>query len=204
MSEPVAATVDVAFTLEGAALPREHRALLADALEQVAPWLALAPGAGVHGLKLPEGGDGESVPLPRRARLLLRVPRELAARLGRLAGEVLVVGAHRVRLGPWVQRELLPHRTLYAHFVASAGRDELAFLDDVDAELHAMGVRCLRICGRARELRDGAQRIAGFGLMLDALTPEASLQVQDVGLGAHRRLGCGLFVPHRSAAAVGG
>jgi len=27
--------------------------------------------------------------------------------------------------------------------------------------------------------------------------------VLEHGLGAHRRLGCGMFVPHKSAAAVG-
>jgi hypothetical protein len=43
----------------------------------------------------------------------------------------------------------------------------------------------------------------GFSLMLDALSPDHSLRMLEAGLGRHRRLGCGLFVPHRSAAAVG-
>ncbi len=38
--------------------------------------------------------------------------------------------------------------------------------------------------------------------MLDGLSAGDSLRVQQHGLGAHRRLGCGVFVPHRSAAAV--
>jgi hypothetical protein len=39
--------------------------------------------------------------------------------------------------------------------------------------------------------------------MLDGLSRSAALRVLEAGLGRHRRLGCGLFVPHRSAAAVG-
>jgi len=39
--------------------------------------------------------------------------------------------------------------------------------------------------------------------MVDQLSAAQALRLMEHGLGAHRRLGCGLFVPHRSAAAVG-
>jgi hypothetical protein len=39
--------------------------------------------------------------------------------------------------------------------------------------------------------------------MLHGLATAASLRVLEAGVGRHRRLGCGLFVPHKSAAAVG-
>jgi hypothetical protein len=39
--------------------------------------------------------------------------------------------------------------------------------------------------------------------MLDGLSREGALRMLDCGLGGHRRLGCGVFVPHKSAAAVG-
>jgi hypothetical protein len=45
--------------------------------------------------------------------------------------------------------------------------------------------------------------IAGFSLMLHGLSVADSLRVQRAGIGPHRLLGCGIFVPHRSAAAVG-
>jgi hypothetical protein len=38
--------------------------------------------------------------------------------------------------------------------------------------------------------------------MLHALSPEQSLRLQQHGLGPQRLLGCGIFVPHKSAAAV--
>jgi hypothetical protein len=38
--------------------------------------------------------------------------------------------------------------------------------------------------------------------MLHELSPEHSLRMQAAGLGAQRKLGCGIFVPHKSAGAV--
>jgi len=124
-----------------------------------------------------------------------------------LAGRELDVGGHRVRLGEPHLRELLPHNTLYAHFVASDaadGDDERAFLAAVDAELDALGAACRRVCGRRQLIRGGVAPLGGFSLMLHGLAVAASLRVLEAGVGGHRRLGCGLFVPHRSAAAVGG
>jgi CRISPR-associated protein Cas6 len=121
-----------------------------------------------------------------------------------------------VVVGRSQERELLAHGTLYAHLVAldSLSRergsaevreddamDETSFLATIDSELAAMNVRCRRVCGRWQALDTDA--LLGCSLMLDGLTPEDSLRVLERGLGAHRRLGCGLFVPHKSTAAVG-
>ena len=65
------------------------------------------------------------------------------------------------------------------------------------------GIGCKVVCGRRRSARAHAGEFAGFGLMLYELSPEHSLSLQKTGLGAGRKLGCGIFVPHKSAAAVG-
>ena len=201
MSNPGAAMVDVAFPVAGDALPREHRRLLADALDERLPWLAALPGAGAHRLNVSAGGGAQAL-LSQRTRLTLRVPRERAADAATLAGSPLLLGATRLRLGEPRQRELLPWGTLYAHVVAADdGGDELAFLQAMESELAALGVDCRPICGRLQLLEAGALR--GYSLMLDRLDPADSLRVLEAGLVAHRRLGCGLFVPHKSAAAVG-
>jgi CRISPR-associated protein Cas6 len=194
--------VDVAIPLAGATLPRDHRRALADALDAVLPWLAATPGAGAHRIKVVDGDEASAL-VPRRARLLLRVPRARLPAVGALAGREMLLEGHRMRLGPPAPRELLAHRTLYAELVVAGGDGELAFLERVDTELRALGVTCRRVCGRERTTDGGAGRLAGFGLMLDALSPVDSLRILENGIGAHRRLGCGLFVPHRCAAAVG-
>lgn len=203
---PPATMVDAVFPLAGRSLPRDHRLALADALEAAAPWLRELPAAGLHPVNLVPG-TGEPALLSQRARLLLRVPRTHVASLADLAGRELDVAGHRVRLGEPHLRELLPHNTLYAHFVAAGAatgdKDEAAFLAAVNAELDALGAACRRICGRRQRIRGGERALVGFSLMLHGLAAADALRVLEAGVGGHRRLGAGVFVPHRSAAAVG-
>lgn len=193
--------IDIAFAIECEGLSREHRRALAAALETALPWLATLPVAAIHRLNL-ASGDSRQALLSRHTRLTLRVPRQRAADVLALGGSTLSVGGQALRLGPAQPRELLPHGTLYAHLVAADDADEAAFLRAADAELAALGVRCRLICGRHQVVESGV--LQGFSLMLDGLSPTAALRVLEAGLGRHRRLGCGVFVPHRSAAAVGG
>lgn len=193
--------VDVAFALEGRCLARDHARALADALAAPLPWLAGHPTAGVHPVKLVPGSEPVAW-LSRRARLLLRVPRSREAALAVLDGCTLGVGGNALRLGPPRSHPLLPHGTLYSTFVAAQSDDEAAFMRHVDAELEALGIGCRKVCGKRQE-RGSAPAQLGFSLMLHELSAADSLAVQRAGLGPHRGLGCGIFVPHRSAAAVG-
>jgi CRISPR-associated protein Cas6 len=199
---PLARMLDVFFPLEGSTLPRDHRQALADALQPALPWLRDSTAAGIHPVNLVHG-VGEPALLSHRARLGLRVPRERLDELEPLAGQVIEVSGHRLRIGAPRRRELLPHNTLYAHFVAAAADDEVAFMQSVERELDALGAACRRICGWRQVIRTDDQSLSGFSLMLHGLGADDSLRVLEAGVGAHRRLGCGLFNPHRSAAAVG-
>lgn len=192
--------IDIAFALEGRAVPQEHRYALAEALQGALPWLADEPGAGVHQLKMVPGGGGEAL-LSLRTRLTLRVPRARGDAACALAGTELRLGPHRLRAGWPHRRELLPHGTLYAHLVAAPDTDEAAFIERMRAELAALGVSAQPVCGRWQSTEAG--RLVGCSLMLSGLDAAQSLRVLQQGLGGHRRLGCGLFVPHKSAAAVG-
>lgn len=203
---PAVAMIDLAFALEGGSLPGDHRRALAAALDERLPWLAATPGAGMHRLHISGGGEGRAL-LSRRTRLILRVPPTREADARRLEGSVLDLGADRLRLGTAQRRELLPWGTLYAHLVAvddaapGTARGELDFLQAVDAALRLLGVQGRAICGRRQAVE--ADTIQGYSLMVDGLSSDGSLRLQQSGIGAHRRLGCGLFIPHKSAAAVG-
>jgi len=193
--------VDLAFAVQGDVLPRDHRRSLAEAVLRALPWLAgLQPRAGLHRLNV-SGTGAAQVLLSRRTRLVLRLPRERAQEAARLAGMHLDIDGHGLRLGEAHVRELLPWGTLYAHFVATEESDEAAFLRAVEAELETLGVSCRAICGRAQAVEAG--RLHGYSVMLDGLSAADALRMQEQGLGAHRELGCGVFVPHKSAAAVG-
>jgi CRISPR-associated protein Cas6 len=192
--------VDIAFAVEGGRLPLDHRRAIADAIEAVLPWLAGTPGAGVHPVKAVRGGGAELL-LSQRTRLVLRVPRIRAADAEALAGRELRFGDCRLRLGAAHRRELLPWGTLYAHCVVAADDDELGFIRAVELELDALGVDGRVICGLAQ--RDPQDALRGYSVMIDRLSADDSLTVQHHGIGAGRRFGYGVFVPHKSAAAVG-
>jgi hypothetical protein len=182
---PTASMLDLAFAVEGGgALPREHRRALADALEGALPWLATQAGAGIHRLNVSAGGGPQAL-LSHRTRLTLRVPRELAEAARSLEGRSLDLAGHALQVGAAHERELLPWGTLYAHVV----------------ELVALGIAGRPSCGRPQTY--DADQLSGYSLMLDGLSAEGALRLLEAGLGPHRRLGCGLFVPHKSAAAVG-
>lgn len=206
MSEPTESpspTVDVAFALRGACLPRDHACAMAAVLTAQLPWLRDDRDCGVHRVKV-VAGNGPSALLSRRARLILRVPRQRVAELLPLEGATLDVAGCRLQLGSPVVHELLPHSTLYAPVVACAQADERLFLESVNDELRSLGVHGRPICGRASRMQGDGAAIDGFSLMLDGLSPHASLRLQERGLGPHRVMGCGVFVPHRSAAALHG
>lgn len=198
---PAASMVDVAFALHGPTLARDHRQQLTRALAVALPWLAAEPLAAVHDVNVVHG-TADMALLSARARLVLRVPRTRVEALRSLAGQPLQVGGAALGIGPARVRELLPHGTLYAHFVDAGSEDEAAFMDAVVKQLERLDADCHRVCGRARQVRSEAGLLQGFSLMLHGLRAAASLRVQEHGIGGHRLMGCGVFVPHKSAAAV--
>lgn len=198
----VSPVVDVVFPVAGRHLLRDHALALADALCGALPWLAGEPQAGIHPVKLVPGLEAQAL-LSNRVRLLLRVPRSRSAAFADLAGLALDVGGEKLVLGVPHTRELLAHATLYAHSVAADSSDELAFMEAVGAELDVLGVRGNRVCGKHHRMALAHGMQDSFSLMLHGLGAGHSLLLQQHGLGGRRLQGCGIFVPHKSAAAVG-
>jgi CRISPR-associated protein Cas6 len=194
-------TVDLLFPLSGRFLPRDHAQALRDALCAAWPWLAAEPLAGVQNIKLVPGLEAQAM-LSGRAKLLLRLSRDRATTL--LGGPAidLEVSGQALHLDVPHVRELVPHTTLYAYHVAAADADELAFMATVSRELAELGVGGERVCGKRQRLTMASGPVTTFSLMLHGLAPEPSLHLQQHGIGPHRLLGCGIFIPHKSAAAV--
>ena len=198
MHDEAKAGVDVVFGLEGTSLPSDHAEALALAVAVWLPWLADEPTAGIHPLRTSPTSQG-LVLLARRARLMLRVPADRAAASLGLGERRLDVG-EGLAIGVGAVKALAPSPTLYAGRVASAAKDERAFHDEVAGWLDVAGVRCEFISGRPRPFAAGGHEVRAYGLALHGLTPADSLEVQREGFGPHRRLGCGIFVPHKAIA----
>ena len=193
--------LDVSFAIQAGQIARDNAFCLREALCLKLPWLAEDPLAGIHPLKLVSGNEPLAL-LSARARLWLRVQRQRAAELHLLSGADLDLGGQVVRLGAMQVRELIPHGTLYAYRVAATSEDESAFMTGAKQSLVDRGVNCQTICGRHHQIDAGSGLQHVFSLMVHGLDAEESRHLQQTGLGPHRMLGCGLFVPHKSASAV--
>ena len=198
------AAVDVVFPLAGQSLPRDHAQALQRSLCAQLPWLNAGASdalTGIHPIKLVPGDDSPAL-LSRRSSLMLRVSEQRAGDLLALSGLELQVAGYALILGPAHLRRLQAHATLYAYKVAASSTDEVAFMAMMSNELARLAIGGERVCGKHNPMSTDDGEISTFSLMLHALPPEQSLRLQIHGLGPHRTLGCGIFVPHKSASAV--
>ena len=202
MTDRTAQAVDVVFAVAGTALPEDYHFALLREVARHLPWAESDPDAGIHPLRGAPTDYGVLL-LPRRAKLVLRLPATRAVDALALAGAQLEIDGRKLCVGTGRVRALEPYGALYAQLVAAESGDEADFLERVATRLAELGTPCRPVCGRRRARRAGDCEIAGFSLMLHELAGEHSLRVQRSGLGEGRKLGCGIFVRHRLAAAGG-
>ena len=201
MTDDEVPVIDVVFAIAGTSVPVEYAFALVGAVANWLPWLETEAGAGIHRLRTAPTGYGAAL-LANRAKLALRVPRDRLADALMLSGRTLHVGGSDLVVGAGVARPLQPWATLHSAHVAAGGADEAMFQEDVAQWLSARGVACEFITGRGRTVTAGEREIRGFSVVLHGLRPAASLRMQCEGMGTDRALGCGIFVPHKSIAAV--
>jgi CRISPR-associated protein Cas6 len=171
-------------------------------LRALAPWIDQEAALGIHPIAGADTGRGQMI-LNRRAKLLVRSPAHRLADLARLSGKSFQLGSHGLTLGASRVKPLVQHTPLYAHTVCTGSEDEAGFTRDILAELDGMGIHTRFICGRPQKFFDGEKIATGFSLMLHGLPIEHAIRVQQQGLGLYRKLGCGIFIPHKSITAVG-
>jgi len=91
--------------------------------------------------------------------------------------------------------------TLFSRCVVLADGDETVFVSAAIAELATLGIRAERmVCGRVTPVATPGHIYQARSLMLAGLALEQSLLLQRSGLGAGRKFGCGLFIPHKDIA----
>lgn len=187
--------IDAVFDAGGDMLPVDYPFALWQALLHHVPELEAAALAGVLPLRTAESEAGRL--LPKRAKLVLRLPQALAPQAEALSGRQLDIGGHVLRLGALRLREIQPYPTLHAHLVVG-GEDEVEFMREVEAQLAELGVAGKLICGMRTSMAGPEQVLHGYSLVVHDLKPEASLRLQYSGLGAGRHFGCGIFVPYKA------
>jgi CRISPR-associated protein Cas6 len=192
--------IDMMFDLGGGILPTAYPFALWEALVCHVPQLAEEKLVGVLPLRAAENNEG--MLLPKRAKLVLRLPMALAAHAAALSGQQLDVAESTLQLGKGKLRPIQPYPTIHAQLVTGA-TDEVLFLDGINTQLNKMGIAARLICGKRRILTGAQQSIHGYSLVIHDLKPEASLQLQYAGLGEGRQFGCGIFVPYKVISGLG-
>src|SRR2546423_7774924 len=187
--------VELRFPLMGAALPCDHGQGMFRAISRLIREAASADWLLVKAMRSarPSGGALQEV---SPARLRMRLPQSRVSRMLELAHRRLQIGSHLVRLGTPEISLLYPCASLYAKCVVINGcATPDGFLNALVWRLDEMGIRCEIEVGRCRRFRAGRRMVTGFALALHDLCEEDSIALQEQGLGSHRHLGCGFFVP---------
>lgn len=199
---------DVAFGLSGRTLPVDYAAALAHTVVEALPWLPGVHGAGLRlALGPAEGngwqrneGDGALIYLPRRARLVLRLPSEWLDEARALVGRTLAVAGDRLHVGESRVIALAASAALYARDVVDDTHDECIFLERVARSIDSMGARGRKImCGKSRRIAAPGGGVRTRSVMMADLAPRDSIALMTQGIGSRRLMGCGLFVPYKRA-----
>ena len=202
--------VDMQFVLRGRMVPLDYADVLWQAVREALPWLETETLAGIHPLYGLSPGQGEWY-LSRRSHLNLRLPRDRVSAAEALISTRLNLSGAAVEIGTATVRQLAAVPVLYAKFVTLgiAARDtgipdEKDFFTACLQQLAALGMTPRSIiCGKRQSARAPAGVLHGFSLMVSGLEAEANLRLQQCGLGQERMRGCGVFIQHKSMAAVG-
>lgn len=183
------------FDLEGGTIPAAYHFALWEALMHRVPELAEEKSIGI--LPLRGTGNKEGLLLPKRAKMVMRLPAAIADRItARLTGHQLEIAGQPIRLGAAKTRPIRPFPTIHAQLVMGAS-DEVLFAEHIQMQLGEMKIKGKLICGKRRSISDDRQSVHGYSLVIHDLKPEASLHLQFVGLGEGRQFGCGIFVPSK-------
>jgi len=199
--------VDLVFSIACKALPVDHAYSLSQAIQQILPWLTEEEGAGVHTIHVAETGNGwirpseaDAVLYPsRRTKLRVRIPKHRVDEGKSLTGNTLDLDGYIIQVKDVTVKPLSDHPTVFSRYIVTDGfESENAVLEEMVRQLKAMGIKPKKmLCGTETIINTPDKQITTRSLMLADLSVEESVQLQMKGLGSHRWLGCGLFIPHK-------
>lgn len=193
----VDAVVDIQFDLQGSVIPKDHGYVLFQEIARLLPWAASEERFGIHHIQGADTGHDELV-LNKRVKLVMRVPANRVDELLTLKGQRIELGGYGLTIGAAKTRELSRHVPLFAHCVTTGSDGEVDFAADVIRMLDDMHIDARFICGMRQSIQTPEGKISGYSLLLHGLPVQHAIRVQQTGLGTNRKIGCGIFIPHKS------
>jgi CRISPR-associated protein Cas6 len=203
--------VDLSYKIDCKQIPTCHAWELSQALYEVLPWLKDEPEVGIHQIHGATSGngwqrppDGELIHLSKRTRMNLRVPVSRIGDANELVGKTLDIIGHSLAVGRMASKPINPLSTIFSRYiVVPDGMNEDDFLYWVVNELKARDIQVRKLlCGIGHEFEANGEKIETRSLMIADLDKLSSLALQETGVGPHRHMGCGIFMPHKGIKAV--
>lgn len=208
--------VDLVYNINCKCLPLDHAYLFSSAIRTALPWMDNEPQAGIHLIHGAESGNGwlrpedttnELLHLSRRSRMTLRVPGHRIDDAHALTGQSLDIDGHKLEVGKARLKLFSTLPTQFARYVVVpegvSHEDEEAFMAYVVEQLKALDIKVRKLlCGRAHALQHPDGEIYTRSIMLADLEVEEAITLQQKGIGQHKKIGCGLFIPHKGIKAV--
>ena len=201
--------VDLLFSAHGDTIAIDHAYPLYGAISRLVTafhdstsHIRFAP---ISGLR----GEPGRLRLTDRSFLRIRLPADSIPTVLPLAGKKLDVAGASVRLGPPTVQMLTPATTVESWLVTfKHGEEPEPFLITARARLAELGIgaeSAIRAFEsgprtgqpRRRVVRVKGQKIIGYALVLSGLDADASIRLQERGLGGRTHMGCGFFLPAR-------
>ena len=204
---------DFGFKVEcNGGLAVDHAYALYQAVSRALPWFETEPDIALHTLHGAESGNGwlrpykedELLYLSKRTRLRLRLPKPRFEDAKVLEGETLHIGNCTIKINKPATRTLSTQTTLFTRsLVSEETQSENEFLLAATKMLNAKGIHPQRMMGgRPHTIKTPNKTLHARSLMIVDLTFDESIQLQRTGLGTEQKLGCGIFLPHKSIDAV--
>jgi len=205
--------VDVVYGISCRTLPVDHAYSLSTAIKNELMWIDSEPGAGVHTIHVAASGNGWYRPEDasqllypsRRTKLTLRIPKHRLEDARMLIGKTLDVDGNSLTINDMGEKKLSDIATLFSRYIVSEGeRDESEFLKGIMQALNDMGIKPKKmLCGKVAHVAVGDHVLTTRSLMIADLSSADSILLQQNGLGSHRWMGCGIFLPHKDINEIG-
>ena len=206
--------MDVMFSLKCKTLPIEHAHVLSKAMHEALPWMASDERAGVHLIHVAESGNGwmrpedpenEVLCLSRRTKMTLRLPKErIEETKSILLNKTFDIDGHALTVGEGVNKPFVALPTLFCRYVVTdKNHDEMEFMHWAVDRLKEMNIPVKKMmAGKQNTFKTPEGSVYTRSLMVAELEEEQSVRLQQKGMGTHRTMGCGLFMPQKGIKAV--
>jgi CRISPR-associated protein Cas6 len=197
---------DAVFNIHAKVLPIDHAYLLSQALLKYLPWLKEV-NAGVFDISVADGNGWEQdhefgfyYP-SKRSKLSIRIPKEKLDDTKILVGKTLNLGKYQIDIVKVLKSKLMSNiQIVFAkHIVCDKHVSEETFLQTSFVQLQVLGIQPKKMmAGLKRKISTLNGVIHTRSLMVADLRKVESVKLQEVGIGEHSLLGCGLFLPQKS------